>query len=125
VNLVLDAGGLIGIERDVRRVAALVELGRRAGAQLVTVAPVVGQVWRGGARQTRLARAMGMLDVRSTDLAGGQLAGELLAATRSVDVVDALVALAAVSGDQILTSDPADLRKLVRARRVPCTIVAV
>lgn len=47
MRLVLDAGALIGIERDDRRVAGLIELGRRVGATLVTVAPVVGQAWRG------------------------------------------------------------------------------
>lgn len=51
MNLVLDAGALIGIGRDDRRVAGLIELGRRAAARLVTTAPVVGQAWRDGARR--------------------------------------------------------------------------
>lgn len=46
MDLVLDAGALIAIDRADRRVAGLVELGRRAGATLVTVAPVVAQAWR-------------------------------------------------------------------------------
>ncbi|MGH4014459.1 MAG: hypothetical protein ACRDSL_11160 [Pseudonocardiaceae bacterium] len=56
LNLILDAGALIAIDRDDRRVAGLIELGRRAGASLVIPAPVVAQAWRGGARQARLAR---------------------------------------------------------------------
>ena len=44
MNLVLDAGALISIDRDDRRTAGLIELGWRSGAGLVTTAPVVGQV---------------------------------------------------------------------------------
>jgi hypothetical protein len=40
VNLVLDAGALIGIDRDDRRTAGLIELGRRSGAALVTTHPL-------------------------------------------------------------------------------------
>ena len=125
MNLVLDAGGLIGIERDDRRVAGLIELGRRAGANLVTVAPVVAQAWRGGARQARLARWLPMIDTRLTGLFEAKAAGELLAASSTRDAVDALVALAAVPGDQLLTSDPDDLRALIAERAIPVTVVAV
>lgn len=125
VNLVLDTGGLIGIERDDRRVAGLVELGRRAGANLVTVAPAVAQVWRGGARQARLARWLSMIDVRTTGLSEAKAAGELLAASSTCDAVDALVALTAVPGNQLLTSDPKGLKALVASRAIPATVVTV
>jgi hypothetical protein len=125
VNLVLDAGALIAIDRDDRRVAGLIELGRRAGAALVTTAPVVGQAWRGSARQARLARLLAMIDIRSAGLPEAKDAGELLAANGSSDVVDALVALVAVPGDQVLTSDEEDLRALVDQRGLPVTIVKV
>jgi predicted nucleic acid-binding protein len=125
MNIVLDTGGLIDIERDDRRVAGLIELGRRAGANLVTVAPVVAQAWRGGARQARLARWLSMIDIRVTGLPEAKAAGELLAASSTSDAVDALVALAAVPGDQVLTSDPEDLRTLADARAIPVTVVAV
>lgn len=124
MNLVLDAGGLIGIERDDRRVAGLVELGRRANAGLITVAPVVGQVWRSGARQAKLARLLRMIEVRATALTEARAAGELLAATGTSDVVDALLAMVAAPGDQVLTSDPDDLRPLAAGRAIPLTIVA-
>jgi len=125
MNIVLDTGGLIGIARDDRRVAGLIELGRRAGANLVTVAPVVAQAWRGGARQARLARWLPMIEVRATDLAQAKAAGELLAASSTGDAVDALVALVAVPGDQVLTSDPDDLKALVAERDVPITVLTV
>ncbi len=125
MNLVLDAGALIGIDRDERRVAGLVELGRRAGATLVTVAPVVGQAWRGGARQARLARSLQMIDVRVTSVREACTAGELLATAGTADVVDALLTMVAVPGDQVLTSDPTDLSELIDHRSISVTVVRV
>lgn len=109
-NIVLDAGALVAADRDDRRVAGLIELGRRAGAELVTSAPVVGQAWRGGSRQARLARLLKMVDVRVTVVADARAAGALLAQARTPDVVDALLTLVALPGDQILTRDPDDVR---------------
>lgn len=125
MRLVLDAGALIGIDRHERRVAGLIELGRRAGAELVTVAPVLGQVWRDGARQANLARALHLVEIRPTQLEDAQAAGELLGAAGASDVIDALVALAALPGDQVLTSDPADLSALLDARGVAARVVRV
>ena len=99
--------------------------GRRSGAALVTSAPVVAQAWRGSARQARLARLLAMIDVRGTHLADARAAGELLAATGTADVVDALLALLSVPGDQLLTSDPDDLSALVEERGIPVTVVSV
>jgi len=90
MNIVLDTGGLIGIERDDQRIAAL-----------------------------------SMIDVRVTGLPEAKAAGELLAASSTRDAVDALVALVAVPGDQVLTSDPEDLRTLVGARTIPVTVVSI
>ena len=125
MNLVLDAGALIGIDHDDRRVAGLIELGRRAAADLVTPAPVVGQAWRDGARQARLARAFAMIDVRVVDVDEAKRAGELLGRAGGADVVDALAVLLALPGDQVLTSDPEDLSRLASANDVGVRVVAV
>ena len=125
MKLVLDAGALIGVDRGDRRVAGLIELGRRADAELVTTSPVVAQVWRNGRAQARLARALPMIDTRTVDVDEAKHAGELLSAAGSSDVVDALVALLAVPGDRVLTSDPEDLRALLQARGVVATVVRV
>jgi hypothetical protein len=125
VRLVLDAGALIGIDRSDRRVAGLIALGRRAGADLVTGAPVVAQVWRDGSRQANLARALAMIEVVAMDLDAARAAGALLRSAGGSDVVDASVALLARPGDQLLTSDPDDLDALRKARDVPVTIVRV
>ena len=125
MKLILDAGALIGIDRDDRRVVGLITLGRRAGAELVTTAPVVAQAWRDGARQVSLARALPMIDVRGVGLDDCKQAGQLLAVAKKADVVDALVALLAQPSDQILTSDPDDMKSLLAAASVTATIVAV
>ena len=125
MNLVLDAGALIGIDRNDRRVAALIELGRRAGAELVTVAPVLGQAWRDGARQAQLARHLPMVDIRPVHVDQAKAAGELLASASTSDVVDALLAQLALPGDQVLTSDPGDLRHLLATREINATVVSV
>lgn len=125
MNLVLDAGALIGIDRNDRRVAALIELGRRAGAELVTVAPVLGQAWRDGVRQAQLARHLPMIDIRPVHVDQAKSAGELLASASTSDVVDALLAQLALPGDQVLTSDPGDLRHLLATRDINAIVVSV
>ncbi|MEE9414352.1 MAG: hypothetical protein V3V01_03635 [Acidimicrobiales bacterium] len=125
MKLVLDAGALIAIDRNERRVAGLIELGRRAGAELVTTAPAVAQAWRSGARQAQLARALPMIDVRVVGLVDAKQAGELLAASGTADVVDSLLALLAMPSDKILTSDPGDLRLLLEARGVKAQVQLV
>lgn len=125
MRMVLDAGALIGVDRSDRRVAGLIALGRRAGADLLTTAPVVAQVWRNGARQVNLARALAMIDVVTMDLDAARSAGALLRVAGGSDVVDASVALLARPGDQIVTSDPDDLDVLVKARPVAVAVVRV
>jgi hypothetical protein len=125
MRLVLDAGALIGLERADRRVAGLILLARRAGGDLVTTAPVVGQVWRDGARQARLARDLSIVDIKDVTAIDGRRAGELLREAGATDVVDALVVLLANPGDQILTGDPDELAALVEHRAGPVAVVAV
>lgn len=125
MRLVLDAGALIGLDRNDRHVVGLIALARRGEAELVTVAPIVAQVWRDGARQAHLARALPMINVFDVDLEMARWAGELLRGTGGADVVDALVTLLVRPGDQILTSDPGDIGKLLVTRAVRATVVAV
>ncbi len=97
MKLVLDAGALIAVERNDRRVAALIKLGRRAGAELVSTSPVLAQAWRNGARQAQLARALPMIDVRPVAVDEARSAGELLASTNTSRRVARLVRCVALT----------------------------
>lgn len=103
----------------------LLALARRANADFVTVAPVVAQAWRDGARQANVARLLRSVDTRPVDLDDAKTAGELLARTRGSDVVDAFLAQLAMPADHIFTSDPTDIAELLRALHVTATIVTV
>lgn len=83
-----------------------------AGEVPMTHGGVVGQVWRGGPRQARLASALAGIEVASLDQRLGRLAGELLGAARMSDVVDAALVLLAADGDEIVTLDSDDIAAL-------------
>jgi len=126
MSLVLDAGALVAIERSERSVVALLKRELLAGRAPLTHGGVVGQVWRGGGgRQANLARLLRGVEVRALDGGLGRRAGELLGLAGEVDVIDAAVALLAVDGDVILTSDPGDLAALVAAAGTHADIVPV
>jgi ribosomal protein L10 len=55
----------------------------------------------------------------------GRKVGVLLARTKTSDVIDAALALLAMDGDQLLTADVHDLRRLLRATGVQVDIVKV
>jgi predicted nucleic acid-binding protein len=113
--VVLDAGALVAFERNDRRVRRLVELAAEHGASVHVPAGVIGQVWRDGSRQVRLARLLksGLLDVRDLGLDEARAAGSLCGIAGTADVIDASVALLARRHHAaVVTSDPDDLRRL-------------
>lgn len=113
--VVLDAGALVAFERNDRRIRRLVELAAEHGASVHVPAGVIGQVWRDGSRQARLARLLksGLLDVRDLDLDEARAAGSLCGIAGTADVIDASVALLARRHHAaVVTSDPDDLRRL-------------
>jgi hypothetical protein len=116
--LVLDAGGLIAVDRRNQWVRGLLLVSQHQGVAVRTSSAVVAQVWRDGARQANLARLLGTVEVASLDPAAGRRIGELLARTASADVVDAHLALLVEPGDTVLTSDADDLADLLRTRGV-------
>jgi hypothetical protein len=128
-GLVLDAGALIAVERDRRRVKTLVLAAHLAGHDVVVPAGVLAQVWRNGARQALLARYLrsgvgaGTAPVvEPFDERSARWAGELCAASGSTDVVDASVVICARARRlTVLTSDPDDLLRLDPA----CSLIPV
>jgi hypothetical protein len=115
VSLVLDSGALVALERDERRMWVRLKAAQLDGEVPITHAGVLAQVWRGGPRQARLAEALGGIDVRPLDESLGRGAGRLLGVAGLADVVDAAVVLLAADGDEIVTSDLADLEQLAAA----------
>jgi hypothetical protein len=115
VTLILDSGALIALERNERPMWARLKATAMAGELPVTHGGVLGQVWRSGPRQARLAQALRGVDVRPLDQALGRAAGELLGATTTSDVIDAAVVLLAADGDEIVTLDRKELELLVAA----------
>lgn len=111
--LVLDAGAFIAFERGDISVRRMLEAALRIGAPVVTTAPVISQVWRNGSRQAELSRFLRAVRVDSPDAREAKLAGELCGQAGTNDVVDALVALQALNGSVLLTSDVEDLRHLM------------
>jgi hypothetical protein len=115
VTLVLDSGALIAFDKNDRAMWRRLKSAQLAGKVPVSHGGVVGQVWRGGARQALLSSALGGVDVRPLDEALGRAAGELLALARRRDVVDAALVLLSTDGDHIVTADPDDIEPLARA----------
>jgi hypothetical protein len=122
---VLDAGALIAIERRHRLTGLMLRVAHQRGLQVRTSAGAVAQVWRNGARQAELARALHGVDTVPLDVHAAKRIGPLLREAGSADVVDAHVAWLAGDGDQILTSDPKDIRRLLTARGVRAAVVSV
>jgi len=112
---VLDAGALVALERNDRAVWAALTLRARSGHAVVVPSTALAQAWRGGARQTLLARALASCEIAPFDALARRV-GELCGRTRTHDVCDAHVAIVAATRAAVLyTSDPLDLRRLLRA----------
>ncbi|MGH3802708.1 MAG: hypothetical protein ACRDTD_21805 [Pseudonocardiaceae bacterium] len=115
MTLVLDAGALIGYDRGDRTIRAFLERAVRNGTDVRTTTGAVAQVWREGARQARLVLLLrGVLEVELTTQRARRV-GELLAAAALSDVIGGSVIDSASDGDEVLTSDPADITALAAA----------
>lgn len=114
-GVTLDAGALIALERDDRRVLVLLARARETGANVTVPATALAQVVRAPARQVRLARFVRQptTDVVPLGRVDATNVGRLLAASGTSDIVDAHVVICARrAGQQVATSDPDDLRVL-------------
>lgn len=122
--LVLDAGAFLAVERGDREVMALIKREHAAARVPVTNGCVVGQVWRGGSgKQIPVARLLAGTNVVAVDDRLGRRSGLLLAVSGGSDAVDASVICLAGDGDDILTSDPGDLRTLAQAADVHVELI--
>ncbi|MBX7196819.1 MAG: hypothetical protein K1X94_32510 [Sandaracinaceae bacterium] len=124
-RIVLDAGAFIALDRSDRAMWGRFALARRRGEQLLTHGGVVAQVFRGTARQARLALALAAVEVAPLDDLLGRTAGRLLGKSGTSDAIDAALVSIARDGDRILTSDPDDIAALASAARLEVDVVRV
>jgi hypothetical protein len=120
-GVTLDAGGLIALDRDDRRVVVLLARARETGARVTVPAAALAQAIRRPDRQARLARLIGQPTTDVVDLGrvDATNVGRLLASSGTSDIVDAHVVICARrAGQPVVTSDPADLRQLDPALRL-------
>jgi hypothetical protein len=120
-GVTLDAGGLIALDRNDRRVVVLLARARETGARVTVPATALAQAVRRPERQTRLARLVRQptTDVIDLGRVDATNVGRLLAASGTSDIVDAHVVICARrTAQQIVTSDPGDLRLLDPAVRL-------
>ena len=120
--LVLDAGGLIAVDRLDRAVGSMLRVAQQEKLPVRTSAAVVAQVWRNGSLQANLARVLAGVDAATLDGAIGRSVGEILALSKTADVVDGHLGLVVQSGDTVLTSDAEDIKKILAARKVGATV---
>lgn len=114
-GITLDAGGLIALDRDDRRVVVLLARARETGARVTIPATALAQAIRRPEQQARLARLVRQptTDVIALDRVDATNVGRLLAASGTSDITDAHVVICARrSGQRVVTSDPGDLRAL-------------
>jgi predicted nucleic acid-binding protein len=82
---------------------------------VVVPAGILGQVWRDGRRQARLAMLLSGRNVTVEELTRprAERAGELCGRSGTSDLIDATVVVAAWrNGRIVVTSDPDDIRRL-------------
>ena len=114
-GVTLDTGGLIALDRDDRRIIVLLARAAETNSRVAVPATALAQAIRRPEHQVRLARLIRQptTEVVELDRVEATHVGRLLAASGTSDITDAHVVICARRGDQqVVTSDPDDLRRL-------------
>lgn len=120
-GIAFDAGGLIALDRNDRRVLALIARAIESGMRITIPATALAQVIRNPARQSRLSRLIRQpgTDLVPLDGPDATRVGLLLARTATSDIADAHVVVCAQrAGQAVVTSDPDDLRRIAPELRL-------
>ena len=120
-GITFDAGGLIALDRNDRRVLALVARATERGFRITIPAAALAQAIRNPSRQVRLSRLIRQAgtDLVALDGPNATAVGLLLARTATADIVDAHVAICAQrAGQAIVTSDPGNFRRIAPGLRL-------
>nr|MDT0662948.1 PIN domain-containing protein [Micromonospora sp. DSM 115978] len=119
IPYVYDAGVLIAVDNDDRRMWAIHHLAIEDGRRLIVPAVVVAQAWRDTRRQARLGKFLAGCEVAPVGLEVAKAAGVLCGQAGTRDVVDAVVVTFALAyGAIVFTSDPEDIAALSAASEV-------
>ncbi len=114
-GVTFDAGGLIALDRNNRRVLALIARATELGVRITVPATALAQAIRNPARQARLSRLIRQAGTDLVALNGpdATAVGLLLARAGTSDIVDAHVVVCAQrAGQFVVTSDAANLRRI-------------
>src|SRR3954453_14819652 len=123
--VVYDAAVLVAADRNERRAWAEHKARLELGVVPLVPAPAVAQVSR-SPQQAQLRRFLTGCVVVPLGESEAHEAGRLLGITRTADVVDAVVVTVAFRHSAIiLTSDPDDLIRLVRASGRAVPVIAI
>jgi len=113
---VYDAGALIALDNNDRRMWARHKLALDEGRDIHVPSVVVGQAWRDARRQVRLGGVLAGVQVDPVALDTSKAAGILCGKAGTSDVVDAtVVVMAAAQRAIIWTGDVSDIRALCSA----------
>ncbi|HEY3836822.1 MAG TPA: PIN domain-containing protein [Bryobacteraceae bacterium] len=124
-SVIYDASVLVAADRNDRRTWAEHKARLQLGILPSVPAPVVAQVSR-SPKQAQLRRFLTGCEVVPLGENEAHEAGRLLGKTKTTDVVDAVVVTVALRRNaMILTSDPHDISRLVRASGRDLNVVAI
>ena len=119
IPYVYDAGVLIAIDDNDRRMWAIHHLAVEEGRRVLVPAIVVGQAWRDPRRQVQLGKFLHSCEVVPIGTEVAKAAGVLCGRAGTRDVVDAAVVTTALTcGAIVFTSDPEDIAHLSAASEV-------
>jgi predicted nucleic acid-binding protein len=113
-GLTLDAGALIAYERGDERIREILAVAYARGLVPTVPAIALAEVWRGDAKDARVARLLKACAIEPIDEPLARAAGRLRRATPGAGTIDACIAVGVTRrGDAIATSDPGDIRMLL------------
>lgn len=113
IPYVYDAGALLAIDGNDRRMWVIHHLAVEEGRRLLVPAVVVAQAWRDTRRQVQLGRFLHSCEIIPVGLELAKAAGVLCGKAGTCDIVDATVVAIALSyGAIVFTSAPDDITQL-------------
>jgi predicted nucleic acid-binding protein len=113
-GLTLDAGALIAYERGDERIREILAVAYARGLVPTIPAIALAEIWRGDAKDARVARLLKACSIETVDERVAREAGRLRRATSGSGTIDACIAVGVNKRrDAIATSDAEDMRRLL------------